>query len=274
MPRLAHVFTVFLAIASASAAHAGGKRERDKALALFEKSDRAYKAGKFEDAAKLLREAYALHPEPILLYNLGRAQEGLGDTRGAIDSYEQYLAQAKQIQDRGAIERRIETLKAQLAEEEARAGQLAEEEQRRKQAEAQRQKAEAERERAEAERQQAEAERLGAEQRARDDARSPVDRHGAWITIASGGALLVTATYFGIRASSTHDDAVAAPVQRDALALQQSAQRSATIANVLFVLGGITTAGGLGWKVYEWRSESSSAQLQVSPAGVALGGTW
>jgi tetratricopeptide (TPR) repeat protein len=271
MPRLAHVFTLVLAVASASFAHAGGKQQRDKALALFEKSDRAYKAGKFEDAAKLLREAYVLHPEPILLYNLGRAQEGLGDARGAIESYEQYLAQAKQIEDRGAIERRIETLKAQLAEEEAHAGQLAEEAQRRKQAEEQ---AEAERERAEREWQAAEVERLRAAHRARDDARSPFDRYGAWITIASGGALLGTATYFGIRAWSTHDDAVAAPIQRDALALQQSAVRSATIANVLFVIGGVVTAGGIGWKVYQWKTASTSAQLQVSPAGVALGGTW
>lgn len=65
--------------------------DRDQALALFEQSDKAYKAGNFEEAAKLLREAYSLYPEPLLLYNLGRAQEGMGDSRGAVQSYEQYL---------------------------------------------------------------------------------------------------------------------------------------------------------------------------------------
>ena len=93
--------------------------DRDRALKLFEDSDKAYKAGKFEKAAELLREAYGLYPEPLLLYNLGRAQEGLGDAKGAIESYERYLKDAKQIKDRGAIERRVDTLKAQLAKEAA-----------------------------------------------------------------------------------------------------------------------------------------------------------
>lgn len=258
MPRLAHVLTLALAL-SATAAHADGKK--DRALALFEKSDKAYKGGKFEEAVKLLEEAYRLYPEPLLLYNLGRAQEGLGDLPGAVASYERYLKDGKQISDRGAIERRVATLKAQLAARDEEQRRLAEEEARRKQAEE--------------ERTRAEAERLRMEREARENARSPLEQYGPWITAGTGGVLLASGFYFGARASGTHDDAVAAPVQRDALELQASAERSATIANVLFVVGGLVTAGGIGWKIYQWRTGTeTTATVRATPGGATIEGRW
>jgi tetratricopeptide (TPR) repeat protein len=260
MPRLPYVFALAVALAglTGSVAHADDK---SKALALFEKSDKAYKAGKFEDAVKLLEQAYALYPEPILLYNLGRAQEGIGDVPGAIASYEKYLKDATQITDRGAIERRIETLKAQEAQKDSEAKRLADEEARRKQAERDRQLAEEARLRAQAE--------------AKANERSPLATYGPWITIGTGTALLATGFVFGARASSTHDDAVASPVQRDAVELQHSAERSATIANVLFVVGGATLAGGIGWKIYQWRTDSTDGpQVTLAPSGVLVGGRW
>jgi tetratricopeptide (TPR) repeat protein len=258
MSRLPYVLALALAL-SATEAHADAKK--DKALALFEKSDKAYKDGKFEQAVKLLEEAYKLYPEPLLLYNLGRAQEGLGDIPGAVDSYERYLADGKQIQDRGAIERRLETLKAQLASRDEEQKRLAEEEARRKQAEE--------------ERKQAEAERLRLEEAARANARSPVETWGPWITMGTGGVLLATGFYFGARSSSTHDDAVASPIQRDARELQDSAERSATIANVMFVVGGVAIAGGIGWKIYQWRTGSeTTAVVRATPTGAAIEGVW
>jgi tetratricopeptide (TPR) repeat protein len=258
MSRLPCVLALALAV-SATTAHADAKK--DKALALFEKSDKAYKDGKFEQAVKLLEEAYKLYPEPLLLYNLGRAQEGLGDLPGAVASYERYLKDGKEIQDRGAIERRLETLKAQLASRDEEQKRLAEEEARRKQAEE--------------DRKQAEAERLRLEQQARANERSGLETWGPWITMGTGGALLATGFYFGARASSTHDDAVASPVQRDALELQHSAERSATIANVMFVIGGVAIAGGIGWKIYQWRTGSeTTAVVTATPTGAAIEGVW
>jgi tetratricopeptide (TPR) repeat protein len=244
MPRVLIVFAVLIGV-WCTPAYAD---DRDKALKLFEDSDKAYKAGKFEKAADLLREAYGLYPEPLLLYNLGRAQEGLGDAQGALDSYEKYLADAKDIKDRGAIERRIATLKAQLAKQEADAKRRAEEEERRKREE---------------------------EERRRNppppiDDRGPLEKYGPWITMGSGGAVVLTGVFFGINASTTHDDAVATPIQRDAAELQRSAERQATIANVLFVVGGAAIAGGLAWKVYQWGQPSSSAQIVATPSSVAL----
>jgi tetratricopeptide (TPR) repeat protein len=245
MPR---VLIVFALIVGASSAYA---EDRERALKLFEASDKAYKAGQFEKATELLREAYGLYPEPLLLYNLGRAQEGLGDAKGAVESYERYLtvANPKEIKDRGAIERRIATLKAQLEQQAAEEQRRREEEERRRREE---------------------------EERRRNpppplDTRTPTEKYGPWITMGAGGLMTLTGVYFGIRASSTHDDAVASPVQRDAAELQRSAERSATIANVLFVIGGAGIAGGVAWRVWQWKTGSeTTTQVTVTPAGVAV----
>ncbi len=248
MLRVLFVFAVIVGAWSAPA-HA---EDREKALALFEDSDKANKAGNFERAAELLREAYSLYPEPLLLYNLGRAQEGLGDPAGAVQSYERYLEDAKDIKDRGAIERRIETLRAQLAKQEEDARRRAEEEERRRREE---------------------------EERRRNppppiDERTPLTKYGPWITMGAGGATVLTGVYFGLRASNRHDDALATPIQRDAAELQNSAERSATIANVLFVVGGAAVAGGIAWKLWQWSDDASpqasAARDRAAPGSVAL----
>lgn len=231
MLRVLSVFAIAFALHGTARAQSNDSDNRDKALKLFEDSNTAYKAGKFEDAADLLRQAYDLFPEPILLYNLGRAQEGLGDRQGAIESYERYLAEAEQVDDRGAIERRIATLRAQIAKQEADAKKLREVPPPRP-----------------------------------VDTRSDFEKYGPWATIGAGGVLVGTGIVFGIRSGAKHDDAVAAAGQRDAAELQSSAQRYATIANVLFVVGGVAAAGGIGWKV--WQRDSTT--VQVTPTAVAV----
>src|SRR5687768_16378204 len=55
-----------------------------RARELFKKSDESYRAGRFQEAIDLLSEAFRLDPKPVLLYNIARAYEGLGDTPRAI----------------------------------------------------------------------------------------------------------------------------------------------------------------------------------------------
>lgn len=55
----------------------------------------------------------------MLLYNMGRAYEGLGDLGAAAQAYEDFLRADPKAPDRGALERRIATLRRQLAEREA-----------------------------------------------------------------------------------------------------------------------------------------------------------
>jgi tetratricopeptide (TPR) repeat protein len=220
-------------------AQPGGRTE---ALQLFEESDRAYKAGNFEAAADLLRKAYAAYPEPILLYNLGRALEGLGHTKEAIDAYERYLHVATHVDDRGAIERRIETLKAQLAPppvvitpppppvivppppppaEELDVGATA-----------------------------------------------------GWVVIGTGGALLATGAVFGWRASSNHDAAVNEPVQATAADLQDTAEQDATLANVMLAVGGAIVIGGGIYELLHQRAQHDGPRVAVTPRGISLGWAW
>ena len=110
------VATIY-ALGSASAAE---QSPEDRQVAeLYQKSTAAYQSGRFEEAATLLREIYRRRPDPVLLYNLGRAMEGIGDLRGAIDAYQRYLGSAAQISDRPAIEQRVNTLSLQLEEKAA-----------------------------------------------------------------------------------------------------------------------------------------------------------
>ncbi len=98
------------------------------------------------------------------------------------------------------------------------------------------------------------------------------------MTLGAGGALIVTGALFGWRASSNHDDAVAEPVQLAAQQLQDSAETDATIANVMFVLGGAAVIGGGIWEYIEWqrgdRAPTTGARLKVAPNGFAVEWLW
>ena len=65
---------------------------RTRASELFKKSADAYLRGDFAQAITHLDEAYALDPQPVLIYNKARANEGLGHVEEAIDLYEKYRA--------------------------------------------------------------------------------------------------------------------------------------------------------------------------------------
>ncbi|MBL8621169.1 MAG: tetratricopeptide repeat protein [Myxococcales bacterium] len=236
--------------------------DRARALELFRDSDAHYKRGEFEKAAELLREAYALHPEPILLYNLARALEGLGDFPGAIEQYERYLNADAQIADRGAIERRVATLRAQV-------------------------------ERTRAPPPDADAPPTppvsdirtlpptAEPSPPRGDA-APAGAHAGprrlpWVIAGAGGVVVGVGAAFGYLSQARHDDAVAAPIQADAARLQDRAHTFATVANVAFAVGGVAAVAGVAWGLYARRHDRArptvaGARLDVGPGAVAA--TW
>jgi tetratricopeptide (TPR) repeat protein len=87
---------------------------RATALALFQRSLESYRRGDFREAITLLEQAYATFPEPVLLYNLARAHESLGDARAAVDFYARYLGADTSAPDRADIARRVEKLRGQI----------------------------------------------------------------------------------------------------------------------------------------------------------------
>lgn len=237
--------------------------DRARALALFRDSDAHYKRGEFEKAAELLREAYALHPEPILLYNLARALEGLGDFPGAIEQYERYLNAETEIADRGAIERRIATLRAQVERtrgptstgEPAPPPPLSDI--------------------------RTPAPPVVASPSRGEPSRRAAAPSGAgrlpWVIAGAGGAVVGVGAVFGYLSQARHDDAVAAPVQADAAQLQDRARTFATVANVAFAIGGVAAVTGVAWGLYARRHDRgrptvAGARLDVGPGTVAA--TW
>src|SRR5512134_1262829 len=226
MPRARHLvaFAVAMALAAPAAAQpTDPAKAKAKALDLYAESRTQYEAGAFEQAAQLLRDAYALYPEPILLYNLARALEGMGDTRGAVEQYEKYLATATDIKDRGAIERRVDTLKIQIE-------------------------------------QQDEKERIARDAatlpKRRPETERPAEQPQGrsilpWVTVGVGVAIVGAGGAMGYLATQRHDAAVDEPIHAESRRLQDQAETYATTANVLFIAGGVVVAGGVVWAVLD-----------------------
>jgi len=252
MLRVVVIVAVALGVCPAFADEPAGK---PAALKLFAEADKAYKRGEFEHAAQLLREAYELYPEPILLYNLARALEGMGDTEGAVVNYERYLSKATTVEDRGAIERRVATLKEQLAAKEKLAAN----------------------EKAPPPPPPPPLEAKPLEAPPQHEHIVPAPHHSVvpWIVTGLGLASGGVGAVFGARANSEHQKAVSDTVQLDAEQHQSAARDDAGRANALFIAGGVLVAGGVIWAIIDRAGGShSKVSLQVHPQGFAVGWTW
>ncbi len=214
-------------------------RNLERAVMLFEESEQLYNAGEFAQAAVMLRRAYALHPDATLLFNLARALEGMGDLDGAIETYGRYLAEAEGIRDRGAVEARLETLRAQREALAQRPADPVQE--------------------IEPDPEEPEPERGGS---------SPLP----WIVAGTGVAAAVAGVVLGLRSQSLSDDAAAEPVMTEAVELHDRAQRFATVGNILMIAGGVIAAGGLLWGVLTLGSDDSETEAAIVPGGVLVRG--
>lgn len=246
-----------LALALSSAPASAGEAEQKQALELYAKGKEAYKEGRFEDAVKLIDAAYALHPEPVLLYNLARAHEGLGDFPKAIAAYEKYLTTEKQIADRGAIEQKVTSLK-RTVEEQARLA----------------------RERDEALKAKAGAERpQDPKEPPRDPAKEGDSRGPSpwpWTIAALGAGGLVAGGVLGGLALSKNDEAEGAPTQLDAATLREEADGLALGSTISFIAGGVVLAAGAAWGIADVVLASrpsdgaASLRVRVGPAGASV----
>jgi tetratricopeptide (TPR) repeat protein len=103
--------------ASAQDADLTEVRAHDRALQLFSDGKTAYKGGDLRTAIKDLEAAYELEPVAVLLYNLARAYEGIGELEKAVSAYERFLVAQPNAEDRGAIQTRVATLKRQIEDQ-------------------------------------------------------------------------------------------------------------------------------------------------------------
>jgi len=222
---------VVVALTATSAAYADDPKAEKDALALFEQSKVAYREGRFDEAIDLLKKAYAIHAEPVLLYNLARAYEGVGNFEEAIDAYERYLKDATEIADRPAIEQRVAGLRRSVDEK----SRLA-------------------RERDEAKRAQTARAAPAPAHEARQPSVLP------WALAGVGGATAIAGGVLGILALGKHDDADAARSQVDARAAQDRAEGLGLGATVAFVAGGAIAGAGITWGIIDVLGAGSSAK--------------
>jgi tetratricopeptide (TPR) repeat protein len=223
---------------------------KDAALELFRDSDEHYQRGEFERAVELLERSYTTYPEPLVLYNLARALEGLGDFEGAVAAYQRYLNTNKNISDRRGIERRMATLRSYIAAAGPTNPVLHTSTQ------------------------------IGANGGRGHDRQTAAA--GRWAWVLTGGGLAVIGAGAGVWtvAGDRHDQAVREPVQTEAVRLQGEADRLSTTATVLLVSGGAIAIGGVVWTVIDWRrgrrrtpARAGTARLQLAPTYVGVAWT-
>jgi tetratricopeptide (TPR) repeat protein len=233
-----------------------------RAADLFQASVDSYRKGDFQTTIAQLTEAYALDPQPVLLYNLARAYEGVGNGDAAIDAYSRYLELDPKTRDRGAIEQKIATLQRERDERIAL----------QKQSDADRQAAEA---------QAAEA----AKQKKANDGKpaAPKPHHrSAWPYVVGGVGIagIATGAVFGLIATSEHSTATKDGVQQTASDDQKKAQTFATVSTVTLIGGGVLLAAGLTWWILDGGSDgkpataTGHARLGVTPRGLIIEGTF
>jgi tetratricopeptide (TPR) repeat protein len=221
-----------------------------RAIALYDESLLYYREGRFKEAAALLRELYRAKPQPVLLYNLGRACEGMGDLACAIDAYTRYMADDPAAKDRGAIERRVQTLRRQFEEHLAL-------------------------------KRQRDLKRRSGKTRSRVPERTSHDPSTAsvvpWFVAGVGVAGLGSGIVLGVLADRKHSEAVDEPVQVTAADKQAEAEDLATAANIVMLSSGLVTLAGLVWGTWDVsrsRGRSSSGkttvELQLGPTRASI----
>jgi hypothetical protein len=85
-----------------------------KAREAFVDAQKLYSAGKYADALKRFREAEALKAHPVITFNIALCLDKLGEVKGAIDAYREYLRLSPQATDRDAVQRAIAALEPKL----------------------------------------------------------------------------------------------------------------------------------------------------------------
>lgn len=219
---------------------------RERAVALFAESVTAYREGRFDDAATLLDEAYALQPEPVLLYNLARAREGAGDDDAAAEAYRRYLAtEGTDDADASAARARLAVLDRRIEERRALEARAAEREARAVPA----------------------------------PASPPPPREVAiapWIVAGGGALVILVGGVLGGLMLERSGAAQNAPIQTDAVAAQSQAESFAIAADVLYGIGALAIGVGVVWGIVDLTSSpaSSTARLRFGPTGLSLAGTF
>lgn len=256
-------FLVILALTAASASWGANPKARE----LAKEADRFYRDNRYQEAAAKLKEAYALEPNPLFLYNIARALDQAGEVQASLDAYRQYVGlpsgdtQPDLVKKANLAMDRLRTLAAKSEADKT----VRDAEKRRLEAEADREKARAEKE-ADAARSQ----RLAyeAKEKAAHDASQKSADVKKLVSLAVGGvgvASLVTSLIVGVVATGSKASFVKATTVADKLRFEADTKGQALAADLCLLVG--LAAATAAVILFPWGEAPFSFGLAPSPGG-------
>ncbi len=111
------VLPLLLALLICAAPGAASADAKAEARAQFNTARGLFEKGKYDEAIKALKRAYALKPLSVLLRYTGDCHRKLGQREQALEHYVRYLRKLPDAPDAASIKRRIKLLRAQVRRE-------------------------------------------------------------------------------------------------------------------------------------------------------------
>ena len=106
--------TLMFVLAAANAADAKPKAKGKSVKVHMDNAAKAHKAGKFEVALTELQAAYAIDPQPKLLFAIAQVHAKLDNCEAAIDYYEKFAATQKDKSKQSIVKQAIDACKKKL----------------------------------------------------------------------------------------------------------------------------------------------------------------
>jgi tetratricopeptide (TPR) repeat protein len=107
-----HALFALVSLGAAPAASDDATRAKD----IFKAAQKLYKEARYADAIAKFEEVYVLKPSPVIMYNIGKCHEQLGDVPKAMRSYRDYLRLAPDAKDKDSVTDAIANLERRLKE--------------------------------------------------------------------------------------------------------------------------------------------------------------
>ena len=106
-----------LALLAAGSAARAQDSDTDKARQHYQKAQKAFDLGRWDDAIAEYEAAYSFRADPVFLYNMAQAYRRKGDAKHALDLYKNFLIKSPDSPQRPDIEERIRQLQKQIEKE-------------------------------------------------------------------------------------------------------------------------------------------------------------
>jgi tetratricopeptide (TPR) repeat protein len=228
---------------------------------LIEQAQGKFKEKDFAGAVALFERAYALQPEPAILFNIGRIYEQAQNAEAAIGYYEKFIAdESVELKDREKAVQRLQVLRTIV--------EIREKEKNRNKPKP-------------VEPDQTEPKpAVGPQPPTTDPKPNDKPQQGRLLKpiggamVGTGAALLIGGAIAGGVARGAHKDFVGATSLADREAAAQRGKSLAGTADGLFIAGGVIAAVGIVLLIVPAVRKSRAAQAlqpQVSPTHVGLG---